>query len=129
MSATTYVQRKRTRGWRAPAGAVSCTRVGPRQQSPYGNPLKVGAPYPIAPSDPHALGYDYGHIRDAAHAIEIYKLRLEHSPDLVAQIRRELTGRVLMCWCKPGEPCHVQDVIIPLCEGQLQLNMVTVQDE
>jgi hypothetical protein len=34
-----------------------------------------------------------------------YEAWLRSQPELVARARRELRGKVLGCWCKPG-PCH-----------------------
>lgn len=94
----TYVQRRRVKDWKKPRGAISCTRG-----FPWGNPY-----------------------RDPARAAEDFAELLRHNQNLQTIARRELTGRILMCWCEPhtGAPdetrCHVQDVLIPfLNEGRL----------
>jgi len=37
-------------------------------------------------------------------------------PPSLAQIRRELAGHNLACWCRPGTPCHA-DVLIELANS------------
>lgn len=104
----TYVQRARYRGWRAPVDAVPCTRTR-AGWVPWGNPFRIG--------DPLDCG---GMVRDAEHAVELYRQFLHHSPDMLAAAVRQLAGRPLMCWCRAGSVCHVQDVLIPLInEGKL----------
>jgi hypothetical protein len=98
----TYVKRRRVSGWKKPEGAVSCTR-GKVHAGPWGNPFKVGN---------QVAGE--GEVRDHEHAVELYRRMLRTMPDKQARARTELAGRVLMCWCAPGQTCHVQDVLIPL---------------
>jgi hypothetical protein len=38
------------------------------------------------------------------------------NPPSKADIRRELAGYNLACWCRPGTPCHA-DVLIELANG------------
>jgi len=37
-------------------------------------------------------------------------------PPSLEEIRRELAGHNLACWCRPGTPCHA-DVLIELANG------------
>lgn len=37
-------------------------------------------------------------------------------PFTVADVRRELAGRDLACWCPPGSPCHA-DVLLAVANG------------
>lgn len=48
-------------------------------------------------------------------AIEGYREWLRGQPTLITQIRAELRGKILGCWCKP-KPCH-GDVIARVAEG------------
>jgi hypothetical protein len=32
------------------------------------------------------------------------------------RVRRELRGKDLVCWCKPGKPCHA-DVLLEIANG------------
>lgn len=114
------IQRRRTKGWRAPADA---TYVG--RGSRWGNPFIVGMD-----------------ATDRDHATALYREWLEnnsydvHPPAVPAEYRQEmddrrdwiithaaeLRGRDLMCWCPPGEPCHA-DVLLELAN---QAQPVTV---
>lgn len=76
------VQLSRKRGWRKPAGAVVVSR-----------PSRWGNPYTIA---------EHGREK----AVALYRQRLAENPELVEAARRELAGRDLACWCRPGELCH-----------------------
>ncbi len=102
----TYMKRRRVSGWRMPAGAVSCTR-GSKNPGRWGNPFKVGD---------IVDGVEIDH----EESVRLYRRWLRDRPALIGQALRELAGKVLLCWCAPGRPCHVQDVIIPLVnEGSL----------
>jgi hypothetical protein len=98
MSHPTRIQRKRSKGWRMPEGAVYIGRG-----SQWGNPYVIG--------------------RDgtAKECIEKYArdwLPYTHQPPhnsttdfLISQCNLEgiihsLRGKTLACWCKETEPCH-----------------------
>lgn len=105
----TYVQRRRTAGWRAPVGAVSCTRA--KYPTRWGNPFKIGD---LLPDSTDAV------VTGREHCVQVYREWLRGQPIEQAAIRLHLAGKPLMCWCAPGQVCHVQDVIIPLInEGVL----------
>lgn len=75
--------------------------------SKWGNPFKIGAPYldingnktNITPQD----------------AVEFFKHGIED--EFIGftkdQIKKELAGKNLSCWCKEGQPCHA-DILIEL---------------
>lgn len=50
---------------------------------------------------------------DATGAVELYRQDLlsGHLPYGVGQVRADLAGKDLMCWCPPGQPCHA-DVLL-----------------
>lgn len=83
------VQWRRTRGWRKPPGAVY-----------VGRPSRWGNPYGTKPPA-------------SAEAVDRYR------DDLVAgrlgvaveDVRRELRGKDLGCWCPLDQPCHA-DVLL-----------------
>jgi hypothetical protein len=83
------VQLRRTKGWRKPDGAVVVARP-----SRWGNPYRVGPD------------------RTAAEAVALYRA---HVADRVDEIRAELAGRDLCCWCPPSRPCHA-DVLLELAD-------------
>ena len=90
------VQLKRNKGWRMPEGTVKVDR-----STRWGNPFTVDA-----------CGS-----ADAAVACHARWLRGEiEAPDRRAapaldEIRRELAGRNLGCWCPLDGPCHA-DLLI-----------------
>jgi hypothetical protein len=90
---------------RVPTGAVYVGRPAPGLRgSRYANPHKAG--------DCRACGERH----DPAGAVAAYARHLERHPDLVATARVELAGRDLACWCRPGQPCHV-DVLAARLAG------------
>lgn len=78
---------QRTRKHRLPENTVCVTRPGK-----WGNPFVVGEGYTQA---------------EAAFAFES-ALESGRLPITPAEVRRELAGMNLACWCKPGEPCHAE---------------------
>jgi hypothetical protein len=122
------IQRRRTKGWRAPADA---TYVG--RGSRWGNPC-TQVRYPALDGSEWEqegrLGktsgerHAYVHpaktvtwhlVKDATReqAVAMYRHWLDQRPSLVEAARTELAGRDLMCWCPPGEPCHA-DVLLEI---------------
>lgn len=116
MSTPVRIQRRRTKGWRAPDGAVYVGR-GTR----WGNPYAINADTVI---DTRTGGVIYtgptpGDARRVA--VAWYRAWLGNQHDLRAAARRELAGRDLACWCplpEPGEPdhCHAA-VLLRLANG------------
>ncbi|MDE2020240.1 MAG: DUF4326 domain-containing protein [Patescibacteria group bacterium] len=86
------IQRKRTRGWRMPLGAIY-----------VGRPGKWGNPY---------TAQDCGTIEAA---LALYEEKVVEYIGL-EEIRRELRGKDLACWCKIGSPCHA-DILLKLANG------------
>lgn len=39
-------------------------------------------------------------------SLEFYEKYIKAKPELLAAIVPELEGKILGCWCLPGEPCH-----------------------
>jgi hypothetical protein len=105
------IQRRRTKGWRAPERAVYVGRG-----SRWGNPFVIGVD-----------------ADDQAHAVALHREWLEHNsydvhaPTITAEQRQamddrrdwiithaaDLKGRDLLCWCVPELPCHA-DVLLEL---------------
>lgn len=126
MTATTptRIQRRRTRGWRAPAGAKYVGRG-----SRFGNPWVVvqtpsgwainwvpGGPGPKPPADKRWADCS---TRYAAHEAAVYRYAalLADQPDLLAMVRTDLPDRDLMCWCPRELPCHA-DVLLAAAAGE-----------
>ena len=60
--------------------------------------------------------YLVGKHGDAAACIAQFRAELVSSPTKVAEAQRDLGGKNLACWCKPGEPCHA-DVLIEIANS------------
>ena len=91
------IQRKRTKGWRMPEGAVY-----------VGRPTKWGNPYYTAEA--------YGRWLTTGpyflpHCFDERKVILDSL--------HELKGKDLACWCPEGEPCHA-DVLLKLANQEAE---------
>jgi hypothetical protein len=102
------IQRKRVKGWKLPEGAVCVTLPGT-----FGNPFLY--------DDDQSNGYSDG-ATFAKYAFRVW-MGLEHGhasfrdayPERKADLLRrlsELRGKPLACYCKPGAPCHADDLIV-----------------
>lgn len=98
------IQRKRTKGWRMPEGAVY-----------VGRPTKWGNPFRGA--DAVSL------YRDLINRYANGRRECRESDNLsvwdrniVSHIRAELAGKDLVCWCPLDQPCHV-DVLLEIANG------------
>ncbi|MDQ1174191.1 hypothetical protein QE430_002498 [Microbacterium testaceum] len=93
-------QLSRKRGWRSPEGSVSCAR--PHR---FGNPFIVATP---------ANG---GNITREQAVSSFRQALLDGRLQVtVAEVRRELQGRPLGCWCPLDQPCHV-DVLLEVANA------------
>lgn len=100
------IQRKRTKGWRAadatanPNGYVFVGRG-----SGYGNAWKIGSTgWTVLPG-----GWIDRRPHDpltAQQAVDCFRNYLTRDIEYLRQIRADLAGRDLMCWCPIGQPCH-----------------------
>ena len=94
------IQRKRTKGWTQPQEAVYVGR--PTQ---WGNPFRAS---------------DVGR----AEAVRLFRSMLEDRDQRSRvgypsdkSIRESLRGKVLMCWCRVGAPCHA-DVLLEIANQE-----------
>lgn len=107
MSAPQRIQLRRTKGWRMPPDTVRCARPGK-----WGNPFRVGQWRNYTADD---AVRDY--VRWVRRDLAVRSFESAHGkPPTRAQIRAELEGKNLACWCKPGTPCHA-DVLLELANG------------
>ena len=100
------IQLQRTKGWRKPEDALVVARP-----SRWGNPYRVGDVVHVGPA---YSGRDTL-VRDAAHAVSLYRRWLFHQQRSAGLIP-ELRGRDLACWCPLDQPCHA-DVLLELANG------------
>ncbi len=132
------IQRKRTKGWRMPLCSCGCGKPARYVGRPtkWGNPFKVSSGTKTS-GTVYGPGYfdgapDCAYISAAggenirkhlqSEACRIYRQTIE-SLDVtwpkitVDDIRRELAGHDLACWCAPGKPCHA-DVLLELANPE-----------
>ncbi|KAB2976007.1 DUF4326 domain-containing protein [Streptomyces sp. SS1-1] len=121
------IQRRRTKGWRAPEGARYVGRG-----TPFGNPWAVvqtntgtgwavqWAGHTNQHRPPGLKDFVPANGQHDAHtlAVELYEIWVHAHPTLPDRIRRDLAARDLMCWCPPELPCHA-DVLLELANSQL----------
>lgn len=124
------IQRRRTKGWRAPADTIYVGRG-----TKWGNPCRQ-VRYPAldgtewehegrlgkTSGERHAFVHPDKHVtwhlvQDATpeQAVTLYRRWLDRRPDLVEAARAELAGHDLMCWCpppKPGQPDHCHAAVL-----------------
>jgi hypothetical protein len=99
------IQRKRTKGWRMPEGAVY-----------VGRPTRWGNE--ITPTMPDVWGRPLGVER----AVDLYRIATlrwidEYDDrDAVEAWLAPLRGRDLACWCPLDQPCHA-DVLLELANA------------
>lgn len=111
------IQRKRTKGWRMPAGTVY-----------VGRPSRWGNRFIIS-SDPDRLEHyadwrknvdlwDGWPCKDAETAVAAFRhfalRRLEGDPECFEPLR----GKNLACWCRLDQPCHA-DVLLELANARV----------
>lgn len=101
------VQRKRTKGYRLPEGVVYVGRP-----TKFGNPFRVGEPITTEPFR-EAFGPE---VRDAAHAVEIFRSYARITVFYEDMVRLALAGKDLACWCPLGQPCHA-DVLLEIANA------------
>jgi hypothetical protein len=110
------IQRRRTAGWRTPEGAVY-----------VGRPTKWGNPWTVHQHTDRCDAVEHLHCPlypvDAAEgAVRRYRYAIAwplsdepRVPD-PHEIRAELAGKDLVCWCPLDQPCHA-DVLLEIANG------------
>jgi Domain of unknown function (DUF4326) len=69
-------------------------------------PSKWGCPYPLKKES------------ERAKIISKYRAYLQARPAFRREIRRELHGKNLACWCRPGLACHAEVLLIIANSGK-----------
>lgn len=118
MTAPKRIQLRRTKGWHKPDGAISVARP-----TRWGNPWRVGdvigadidATYAaaiITPTIAAAL-YESALVGPAMHRTPDDRQILTGLQITIEDVRAELAGHDLACWCPLDQPCHA-DVLLEL---------------
>ncbi len=118
------IQRKRTKGWRMPEGAVYVGRP-----TKWGNPFVVGERTHLwhrATTHPYDFCRDWFHVVRAEQAVALYRKVIAQpgqywldQPWVPTRldIRSELAGKDLACWCPLDQPCHA-DVLLEIANAE-----------
>ena len=100
------IDRKRTAGWRMPKNTVY-----------VGRPTRWGNPYPVTP----AKDRDPGVPEETYYELAVDKFRFwllsPAADDYWEQVRQELKGKDLACWCSEDKPCHA-DLLIQIANEE-----------
>lgn len=96
------LQRKRTKGWTKPEGAVCVTRPGP-----FGNPFDTAERFE------HALRFALTVLRYNREFTSSYVPLAPREQHMmrIAQRLGELRGHDLLCFCPLAKPCHADTLI------------------
>ena len=113
------IQRKRTKGWRMPEGAVYVGRP-----TKWGNPWQVGGDAQIVMRDtPKGETQRLSLVRMWPETVvALYRIYITHASiyDIGLDAKRldlsELRGKDLACWCPLSSPCHA-DVLLELANA------------
>lgn len=116
------IQRRRTKGWRMPAGAVY---VGRGTQ--WGNPLPGRVKH--LTDQQIVSGYrDLVVLRKTTlitpdYIITIRAIDVTTPVPTIDEVRTALAGKNLVCWCHPDTVCHA-DVLLALANSKPELKRV-----
>ena len=103
MSVPVRIQRRRTKGWRMPEGAVYVGRP-----SPWGNPYRYDRPIDWMDMELYRRW-----VTGEEHRADPLFIRAMGLPPTPPDITRLRTATALACWCPLDQPCHA-DVLIKL---------------
>lgn len=111
------IQLSRAKGWKMPPNTMKVDR-----STPWGNPFEVwrepGTGWLVTRTSCHWPVAN----KNEGQALAVAKFREHMQERLAAEIYpaavvlRELRGKNLACWCKPGAPCHA-DVLLELANS------------
>lgn len=90
------IQRRRTKGWRMPEGAVYVGRG-----SQWGNPYTIAE---MGGRREAVAAYIRGWLNDPIRLVK------------ASHVIHELRGKDLACWCPLDQPCHA-DVLLDIANG------------
>lgn len=127
------IQRKRTKGWRKPKGAVYVGRKSANNVGKWGNPFIEGTlltnvttwswwklwwKSEIGKQLISTYWNNRKHRLTTAECVSLYReyilSRIEHNGDYYTI--EDLRGKDLMCWCALDQPCHA-DVLLEIANG------------
>ena len=102
------IQRKRTKGWRMPEGAVYVGR--PTQ---WGNPFDLSTAAASVRAFRALVSRDYKTLRQMGHVLTAGMWLSGRTEDRQREWLSRLRGKDLACWCPLDQPCHA-DVLLEI---------------
>lgn len=105
------IQRKRTKGWRMPEGAVYVGRP-----TKWGNPFSVGEKR-CNYADGTPFSPEMCFTMDLRDVVIYYKGWLQVHPESPIKSIEELRGKDLACWCPLDKTCHA-DILLELANKE-----------
>lgn len=91
------VQRKRTKDWKMPPNTIY-----------VGRPTKWGNPY--------KAGNHHGLTLSEEKACEFFSIHIHRVEGKIEEIKKELKGKNLACFCPIGTPCHA-DILLDIANS------------
>ena len=104
------IQRRRTKGWRMPEGAIYVGRP-----TKWGNLWVVG----LADCGCRCAGectHNTFRCETAAEAVQMHRDWILSGKRLRFEVVKELRGKDLACWCPLDQPCHA-DVLLEIANA------------
>lgn len=110
------VQRKRTPGWRMPENTVY-----------VGRPTKWGNPFIVTGGGERGRELAVKAFRElvakgewnSIPPVELLIRRSSNKVTTIDEVRRELRGKNLSCWCPLNQPCHA-DVLLEIANSEVE---------
>lgn len=112
MTAPRRIRRCRAAGWTAPLDEQGRKPIYVGRPSGWGNPFRIGEPFRFVNKYGEVL---MGVVGSHEGAVELFRHYLDVRTDMYEQIRSELGGRNLSCWCpepEPGQPDHCHAAVL-----------------
>lgn len=118
MTEPVRIQMKREKGFNLQEHSISinglpATRVD--RATKWGNPFRLGEEYVIADDDTATISVSSDKMEGVVHLYEIAirdeNVRKRYNLPSPEEIRAELAGRNLACWCPLDQSCHA-DVLL-----------------
>ena len=111
------IQLRRTKGWRKPEGAIVVARP-----TRWGNPHRIVPGAPAMVVEPCGTEHIAAPGEERGLAVRLFRETLYDDfigyPSL-DEIRSELAGHDLACWCPLDQPCHA-DVLLELANRPVE---------
>lgn len=101
------IQRRRTKGFKLPDNTVYVGRP-----TKWGNPFKIGDKYSPALEVSTDLRV-WILCENNKMAVDIFRKWVDTQPEYIEQVKTELKGKNLACFCSLDQPCHA-DILLEL---------------